>query len=94
MKTLNAADRKSGFQIRCPGDLSRRTEMLIVAGFGRSKRIWALDSVNVKHTDLVSQQEREYSPVRSGTLFVLAGTILYMGCRSILVRAIAYLRVR
>lgn len=86
---VNVPGRNSGFQTLCPGTLSRRTELLIAAGFGRSKRLWVLDSV--EQNDSQTLGASEYVAVGSGTLFLLAATSLYAECRSILGRAISHL---
>lgn len=89
---LNVPSRTSGFRPLSLEGLRRRTEMLIVAGPGRPKRVWVLDSL--RQIDSQTQEALEYAPAGSGTLFLLALTSLYVECRAIPARAIARLRVR
>ena len=89
---VNELGRTNGFQPLSQDALQRRTEMLIVAGFGRSKRIWVLDSV--RHTDKETVDPLPSAEAGSGTLFLLAVTSLCAECRSILARATFALRVQ
>lgn len=92
MQEINELPQANGFQPLSLDSLQRRTEMLIVAGFGRSKRIWVLDSV--RHIDTETEAPLQSAAVGSGTLFLLAVTSLYAECRAILARATFALRAQ
>ena len=83
---------KRGFQTLDQAGLSQRTELLFLAGLGRSKRPWVLCSV--QKIDSQDPEDCAYGGPGSGTLFVLALTILSLACRSMLVRARTYCRAR
>ena len=82
---------RAGSQSLCLGSLSRRTEILILAGRGHRERLWAVDSIvcNLPHEMRFTEQ------IRSLELFSLALKILLSACRlTTLGQAIYALRIR
>ena len=93
MTTKNnlASEVRAGYEVLCPGVLQRHSRILIQAGLGRQRRLWAVDQlVRNPHWGTPISDAANYPR----GLFALGTKILLLGCQAIRGRATFFLRTR
>jgi hypothetical protein len=85
-------ERRSGVEILCPGWLQRRSDLLFSTGWGRTKRLWILDSLEHHQMPDRHGESPAASAARPSILFALALSLALLASRAIAAQAKAFHR--